>query len=297
MSRDAMDVEIRLKHGAARAEIKVMGAEPCTWSVAGRDLLWGGDARSWPQSAPILFPIVGRLRNGRVRIGGDVYAMGVHGFARLMPFAIVDRGEDHVRLMLTYNAETMAAYPFPFALAVDYRLTDTTFSATFAVTNPGDQPLPYALGFHPGFRWPFAEGMPEQYVVAFAEQEHAEVPIITTDGLFSSQRRLVPLEDRSLPLSHALMANEALCFLNARSKSVRFVAPDGSAIGVATENFPHIALWSRPPAPFLCVESWTGHGDPDDFDGELSAKPSMRLLAPGAHALHAVHLSFREAGS
>jgi galactose mutarotase-like enzyme len=273
-----------------------MGAEPCAWSVAGRDLLWPGDPRSWPQSSPILFPIVGHLRHGRARIRGEMYAMGVHGFARSKAFTVVERAANRVRLTLAHDAETMAAYPFPFALTVDYRLTDTTLSAGFTVTNPSAEPLPYALGFHPGFLWPFAGGAPEQYALVFGEDEAAEVPVITADGLFSSQRRSVPLDGKSLPLSRDLMADEALCFLDARSKSVRFVAPDGSAIDVATDNFPHIALWSRPPASFLCIESWTGYGDPEDFDGDLSDKPSMQFLAPGAHAKHAVHLSFRGDG-
>lgn len=293
--RDTRDAEIRLQHSAAVAAIKTLGGEPCAWSVAGRDLLWHGDARSWPQSAPILFPIVGRLRHGRLRIGSDVFSMGVHGFARSKPFTVVARAADHVRLTLTPDAETMAAYPFPFALTVDYRLTERTLSAEFTVDNPGDRPLPYALGFHPGFRWPFAGGKPEQYSVVFEQEEIAEVPVITADGLISRERRSVPLTRRSLPLSLDLMANEALCFLHARSRSVRFVAPDGSAIDVATEGFPHIALWSRPPAPFLCIESWTGHADPDDFEGDITSKPSMRYLAPGARARHVVHLSFREA--
>lgn len=295
--RDVMDAEIRLEHGAAVAVVKMIGGEPCAWSVAGRDLLWHGDARSWPQSAPILFPIVGRLRHGRVRIGSNVFAMGVHGFARSLPFTVVERAADHVRMALRHDAETMMVYPFPFALTVDYRLTDTTFSAEFTVDNPGDGTLPYALGFHPGFRWPFAGGKPEQYAIAFEQDETAEVPVITADGLISRKRRPVPLTGKSLPLSHDLMANEALCFLHARSRAVRFVAPDGSAIGVATEDFPHIALWSRPPAPFLCIESWTGHADPDGFEGDITSKPSMRLLAPGARARHAAHLSYHEAGA
>jgi galactose mutarotase-like enzyme len=294
---DPDESEIRLMHGAAAAAIRLVGAEPVAWSVNGRDLLWGGDPQWWAHCAPILFPIVGRLRGGRVRIGDGVHAMGVHGFARGMPFTVVDRAADHVRLRLAQNAETRAAYPFPFSLTVDYRLTDATLSAVFDVSNPGDEPLPYALGFHPGFRWPFAGGRPEEYAVVFADEEQAEVPVITADGLFSSRQRPVPFDGKRLPLSHELMSNEALCFLDARSTEARFVAPDGTSIGVAVEDFPHLALWSRPPAPFLCIESWTGFGDADDFAGDITTKPSMRMLAPGGEARHAAHLSFAEARS
>ena len=294
-SLDPVESEIRLAHGAAVAVIKLVGAEPVAWSVNGRDLLWRGDARWWVQSAPILFPIVGRLRGGRVRIGADVHAMAIHGFARAMPFAVVERAADRVRLVLTQNAETLASYPFPFSLTLDYRLSDTTLSVAFVLSNPGEAPLPYALGFHPGFRWPFAGGDPEAYAVVFGEEERAEVPVITADGLFSGAQRTVPLVEKRLLLSHDLMSDEALCFLHARSKDVRFVAPDGTSIGVTAEDFPHFALWSRPPGPFLCIESWTGFGDPEDFEGDITAKPSMRCLAPGGEARHAVHMDFDEA--
>jgi galactose mutarotase-like enzyme len=50
------------------------------------------------------------------------------------------------------------------------------------------------------------------------------------------------------------------------------------------ENFPHIALWSRPGAPFLCLEAWSGHGDPEGFSGDIFAKPSMQRLNPGESA-------------
>jgi hypothetical protein len=98
-----------------------------------------------------------------------------------------------------------------------------------------------------------------------------------------------------LLLSEDLLANEALCFLNARSRSLRFVAPDGAAIRLELQDFPHIALWSRPPASFLCIEAWTGYGDPEGFAGDISAKPSMRFLPAGARAEHAIRLTYEEA--
>ena len=83
--------------------------------------------------------------------------------------------------------------------------------------------------------------------------------------------------------------------INYGFEKVRFVAPDGTSIRVTAEDFPHLALWSRPPGPFLCIESWTGFGDLDDFEGDITTKPSMRCLAPGGEARHAVQLSVHEA--
>jgi galactose mutarotase-like enzyme len=282
----------RLSLGNDRAEVRLAGGELVAWSVAGRDLLWRMDSAVWPGTAPILFPIVGWARNGVISIDGRAYPMGVHGFAAASPFAVVTKEDDAVCLRLADSPATRAVFPFAFRLDVAYRLAAGQLAVTFTVVNTGEEPLPYALGWHPGFAWPFASGRRDQYAIAFDRPERPEVPAITDGGLFSVRRRPVPLAGRHLPLSEELMANEALCFLEARSRSLRFVAPDGAAIRLELQDFPHIALWSRPPAPFLCIEAWTGHGDPDGFAGDLRDKPSMRLLPPGAVAEHGVRLTF-----
>ena len=122
------------------------------------------------------------------------------------------------------------------------------------------------------------------------------MPVISAAGLMSSAQRSVPLVDRRLPLIAALFEQEALCFLDARSRSLRFESPDGAAIVVAVQDFPHWALWSMPGAPFVCIEAWTGLPDAEDFDGELADKRSMRHLAPGAMSEHRINLSFQPAG-
>ena len=131
----------------------------------------------------------------------------------------------------------------------------------------------YACGLHPGFRWPFAGGAPSDYTITFGERESAAVPEISADGLFTRQTRRVPLDGRRLELSPELMAREALCFLDAKSRSLRFGhASSGAAIEATFDDFPHIALWSRSPGRFLCIETWTGHGDFVDASGNLLAK-------------------------
>lgn len=268
------------------------GGELVAWRVAGRDLLWTANPSIWPRTSPILFPIVGWARNGAISVDGRTYPMGVHGFAASSAFAPVVQEDAALCLRLTDNPQTRSVFPFAFQLDVAYRLAARQLAVTFTVTNTGEDSLPYALGWHPGFAWPFAAGRRDQYAIAFEQPERPEVPVIAAGGLFTDRRRPIPFAGRQLPLSDELMANEALCFLDARSRSLRFVAPDGAAIRLELQDFAHIALWSRPPAPFLCIEAWTGHGDPEDFAGDIRDKPSMRFLAPGAASEHGVRLSY-----
>lgn len=291
-----MTDSVRLISGNDEATILSLGAEAVEWKVEGKNLLWTADPAIWARTSPVLFPIVGRARNGHISVDGRSYPMGIHGFAASSLFEVIDRSEDVVRLRLVDNEATRAAFPFPFRLDVGYRLAPGSLIVSFAVENPGAAPLPYALGLHPGFVWPFARGQRDDYRIEFEHAERAEVPVITPQGLFSSKPRPVPMTGRFLRLSEDLMSREALCFLGARSRWIRFVAPDGAAIRMEMENFSHFALWSRAGAPFLSMECWTGYGDPHDFQGDITGKPSMRLLASGAVERHVIRMTCENAG-
>ena len=197
-------------------------------------------------------------------------------------------------LVLVDSAHTRALFPFAFRLSVTFTLTPDSLDCSLVVSNSGGKILPYAIGQHPGFAWPLA-GSSAAHRIVFAEPEPPRVPVIVPGGLFSSSTRPVPLADRELALDAALFAQEALCFLNARSTALIYDNGDGTRLGVAHTNMAHLALWARPPAPFLCIESWTGHGDPEDFAGDLRDKPSMLLLEPGQQGCHGARYSLTHA--
>lgn len=283
---------ITLARDGQRATVSLTGAELKAWSVDGHDLLWPGDTAWWDRSAPILFPIVGWAKDGRIRVDGVARPMGVHGFAASSRFALLAQDAASCTLDLAADNGTSAVYPFAFRLTVTHELTDTGLVTSLAVTNEGDRPMPYAMGLHPGFRWPLSGDRRDGHAVLFAEAEEPAVPVIAAGGLLTEDRRPVPLDGCRLALTDEVFAAEALCFLNARSRSWSLVAPDGACLSMTLEGFPHLALWSKPGAPFLCLEAWTGHGDPVGFAGDLADKPSMRLLAPGARDTARMSLAF-----
>jgi galactose mutarotase-like enzyme len=283
---------IRLENTVARAEIDPLGAELRRWAVGDTPLIWAPDPAIWADTAPILFPIVGWTRGGGVEVAGRRYPLGLHGFARTMTFRVLEQWPTHARLGLAASPASRALYPFDWSLEVRYTLDGAALEVRIVVCNLGDGPMPYACGLHPGFRWPFAGGMPDDYEIVFAERESSSVPVISAEGLFTRQSRRLPLDGRRLALSPALLSREALCFLDARSRGLRFAHPSGAAIDVSLEDFPHIALWSRPPGRFLSIEAWTGFGDRVDADGDLFEKDSMRHLPAGAQATHAAKFSF-----
>jgi galactose mutarotase-like enzyme len=285
---------IELACGPARATVALAGAEARSWRVAGRDLLWPGDPAIWADISPILYPVVGWTHDG-ARVAGRRYALGLHGFARFETFAVESAEPDFVRLVLGDNERTRVVYPFAFAFAVEHRLSEDGLAMALEIANPGGEPAPYACGLHPGFRWPLGEKGRDGAFVRFEKPERSEVPAIAPGGLVSEATKPLPLNGRDLPLSDALFANDALCFLDCASRSLAFHDASGASIAMEFPDFQHAALWTRPGAPFICLEAWTGYSDPDGFDGELFDKPSMRVLAPGARVRHAARFVYREA--
>ena len=268
---------IELEAGPSRLVIAEVGAEARAWRVGDVDLLWPGDPAIWDQISPVLYPVVGWTRDG-ARVGGKHYDLGLHGFAARADFVVEMLERDFARLVAHDEAWTRKIYPFAFRLAIEYRLAPTSLEIVIEVANPGDAPAPYACGLHPGFRWPFAGGSREGARVRFEKPETGEVPTVAPGGLIGTGKRRVPMEGRDLPLSNELFAKDAVCFLSPESRSLRFEQANGSAIEMDFSGFPHAALWMRPGAPFLCLETWTGYSDPEGFTGDLFEKPSMRVL-------------------
>lgn len=283
---------VEISDDRSHARIALHGGELVSWRAGGIELIWTPDATIWDRTSPVLFPVVGWCRDGQIRVGGESYPMGVHGFAAHCSFEMTERTSSQVTLLLRDSAATRVHYPFVFELAVTYAFRGASLCIELTVRNTGKSDVPYACGVHPGFRWPFAGGAREDYRIEFQKPERPEVPVIAPGGLFSDEMRPIQLHSNVLQLTGDTFAREALCFLNARSTSLAIVSAGGVRLAAEFENFPHIALWSKQQAPFLCVEAWTGHGDPAGFAGELADKPSMLMLAPKTEGRHRAAFSF-----
>lgn len=272
---------VSLVSGDARAEVSLVGAEPKRWTVGDRALLWSGDPAWWGGVAPVLFPVCGAPRGGRVRHGAQTVDMPLHGFAKDAAFAVADHGQDCLVLRLSDNADTRAIYPYGFDLTISYRLTPDSLHQRFHLRNTGSEPLPYSLGTHPGFMLPGGTG-----TILFDRPESGQVPILH-DRLFSDRMQPSGVAGRALGLTPALFDRVgSLCLLDAASRGLELRDTAGHALRVAFEGFPHIVLWAPPGAPFVAIEGWTGHGDPVGYDGDFADRPSTIILAPGESRDH-----------
>lgn len=275
------------------AEINPHGAE--LWRLRdseGRDLLWDGDPAFWTGRAPILFPVIGCVAGGVVRVDGQTYPMPKHGFARGRTWAVVDRQPASVTLRLEADDETRASYPFDFRLDLRFAIEGETLDVVATLTNPADIELPASLGFHPALRWPLPWGAPrDAHLVRFARDEPAPIRRIDRDGLVRPAPEPTPVVGTDLHPEDRLFEDDALIFDRLASRSLLYGAPDASALGVSFPAMPELGIWTKPGAGYLCIEPWAGIADPQGYAGELRDKPGIVRVPPRSDHIFAMRIA------
>jgi len=275
-----MNSNLILNNDVLRAEIAPLGAELVRLQDAtGADWLHDGDPVWWNGRSPLLFPMVGRAAGDRIRVEGEAYDLPQHGFARRSLFEVVEAAPQRALLRLTDNENTRRGYPFAFRLDLAYALDGATLNVVATLVNADDKPLPCAFGFHPAFRWPLPGGK-GAHEVRFERPEPAPIRRLD-DGLIDPREFPNPAASGTLALQPGLFDAGALIFDKLDSRRVAFGPPGGPEVAVSFPGLPHFALWTKPGAPYLCLEPWQGFAAPVGYDGDFSERPGVVVLAPG----------------
>jgi galactose mutarotase-like enzyme len=266
------------------AEIDPRGAQlSILRDRAGRDLLWNGDPSVWAGRAPLLFPIVGVLAGGSYRLGSARYALSRHGFARDKEFTRESASAATAVFVLRPDASTLAVFPFQFELLARYQLDGATLSVSTEIRNRGDVDMPASFGYHPGFRWPLPYGEARAaHAVQFETDEPGTVRRIDANGLLTPTRHPTPIQGRRLPLSDALFGDDVLILDEVRSRSVIYGGGQGPKLRIAFPDAAYLGLWTKPGAPFICIEPWHGITDSQGFAGDFREKAGVFVLKGGA---------------
>ncbi len=250
---------------------------------SGVERMWSGDKRYWDRHAPVLFPIIGSLKNNRYRVGGKSYEMSQHGFARNMGFTLLHKDATSLLYELQHSEETLAVYPFRFVFQIGYCLSGNKVSVHYSVMNPHVKQMFFSLGGHPGFACPVENGESfSDYYIEFEKKETS--PRLTVENsLFTGETEQFLKDDDTINLSHKLFSDDALVFKNLKSRWIALKsAKSDRSVRVEFRGFPYLGIWSaKGKAPFLCIEPWFGLADSSDFDGDLSEKEGIESLESG----------------
>lgn len=271
----------RISNDHLTVEVSSLGAEMQSIVTAdGQSWLWHGDAAFWAGRSPILFPIVGRAPEDHISVDGKRHPMGQHGFARRSEFDLVAQGDDFCRYDLTAGPTSKVVFPFAFRLELEHRVEGRGVTVTAQVTNEDHRPMPFGIGFHPAFVWPLPGSEGAEHSVQL--DNGGEPKLVRLEGgLVRPERLASPFEQGRLVLDHALFREDAMLFPEGAGAGLRYAGGD-KAVRLTWENLPNLALWSKPGAPFVCLEPW--HGTAAEVGGSdaLDERPYSVVLGPGA---------------
>lgn len=275
---------ITIASDALSAAINPLGAE--LWSLKdaeGRELMTDADPAFWTGHAPLLFPFVGRLRGDVYRLDGREYAQPQHGFARRMPFALIEQRSEAVLFRLEADASTRGHYPFDFRLDMHFALVASTLMMTATVTNQGEADMPFSFGYHPAFAWPLPYGaVAEDHRVIFEKAELAPIRKVGHEpGLIALESVSSPVDGDVLSPTYEMFAGDALIWDDLQSRSLTWGAPGALSLRIDFPDTPWLGLWQKPGAHYLCVEPWAGMADPVGFTGDVWEKPGIMRLISG----------------
>ena len=282
---------ISISSNSLTASIDTMGAQLMSLRKGESEYLWQGDSNWWPRRAPILFPIVGVLKDSKAESAEGTISLARHGLARLNQFEVVEQSPSSVTLQLKSTEETRKSYPYDFELKLIFSVAGDTLTQTYEVTNPANVVLPFTLGAHPAFNIPIPgveAASLDQYYLLFTHSWTSYGPSITDDGLcdYTTPQKLI-VDSDTLPLSWELIDCEKTITLEDVPDRRITLAANAEAssethgIQIDFEGFDYLGIWSAAPGcPFVALEPWCGIADTVDCDGIFEHKPGIISLEP-----------------
>jgi galactose mutarotase-like enzyme len=277
-------MSVVLENQEIKVSVKPAGAELTSLfnKRNNKEYLWNADDKVWGRHAPILFPIVGKLKDQKYTYEGRQYTLPQHGFARDMNFEVVESSSSSVAFQLTATEDSLKNYPFKFLLEVRYELKESSVDVKYSVRNLDSKSLPFSLGAHPGFNCPIGEDEQyEDYFFEFEKEEELSTWLLN-EGLLSGETISLGKTNK-IYLTKELFQNDALVFKHLQSEKVTLKSSkSNNSIALTFPGFPYLGLWTKPgTSKFVCIEPWCGIADGVGASGNILQKEGIRVLEIG----------------
>ncbi|WP_301156080.1 aldose 1-epimerase family protein [Gordonibacter sp. RACS_AR68] len=287
-----------LENDALAVRISSKGAELQSVVCEGIERMWSGDPAVWGRRAPLLFPLIGRLRDGWYANGGERVDAPMHGFCRDRAFAAEQVSGTHARFETTSDEGTRAVFPFDFLLRVDFSLEGATIVKTHTVENAGEVPMPFELGGHEAYETRLLPGeRMADYYVRFEGADALGMFDMDEEGILALPKIEVPLEDGRLTKTPEQLGIDTVVLENVPGGRVVLAsAANPHEVEVEFPDFPYLGIWTKAgqaDARYLCLEPWSALPDAHFSPRELAERPGVRVLAPGERATLAYRMTFR----
>lgn len=274
-----------IENNFLRVSIQAKGAELSSIYHKALELeyMWGGDPAFWAKRSPVLFPIVGGLKNNTYFFNNRAYQLPRHGFAREKYFSVTAQSTNSITFSLLYDEETMLVYPFLFELEILYKLNENELTVSYTVKNLMNDGIYFSIGGHPAFKVPLLEDtIYSDYYLQFNSGEKAKRWPVSPDGLIEEEPISFFKDDSIIVLKKELFLEDALVFKDLQSNSVSLKSTKHEhGLDFNFAGFPYMGIWAAKNADFVCIEPWCGIADGVLADQQLKNKEGINRLAKG----------------
>lgn len=270
-----------LKYGNVEISVADRGAELRSYKVNGEEFMWGRKPEFWAASSPVLFPFVGSIKNGAYSYNGKEYKISTrHGFARTEDFELVEKTENSLKFRFSSNRETLEKYPFEFELFITYTIAGNTLEIGYNVVNKNDSDMYFSLGTHPAFALDVNDDIKlSDYYLEFEKNETSQKYKLSDNGLVFDEKADCLNNESKLQITETVFDNDAIVFDDLKSEKVTIKnSKNSKELSVEYKGFPYIAFWSKPKAPYVCIEPWYGISDFENASGKLEEKKGILKL-------------------
>jgi len=276
-----------IQSDALQVDVNPIGAE--LFSIRSKktdtEFLWQGDPTWWEGRAPILFPIVCRMKDGAYIYKGKRYDMPLHGFIRGAKLATTGAKDSKIVFEYSDNDETRKIYPFAFLFTVMYEVIENRLGITYSVENRSDCTMYFSTGAHEAYKCPRETGeLFEDYYLEFDCDSTYISELYTDEGLLNGKTKTIIENGRVIPLKAETFAdNDTLVFKNVPSSRIFLKSKKSTAVlEVDYEDAPHLGIWKKAGAPYICIEPWHGLPDEAAHDGRIENKLGIVTLQAGS---------------
>ena len=272
-----------IKNEYLEAGIKGVGAELISLKDnEGVEYIWQRDPAYWNEASPVLFPIVGNLRDKKTIINNKTYYMNIHGFLKDQSFEVLHHTETKLSLVNTYNEETLNMYPFKYKIIITYSLNHKSLRTNYYIINEYEDLLPFNIGGHPGFNCPiYPTETFSDYSINFEFKETFFSPKVEANGTLNFDNPARTHQNlKKLKLDHNLFNIDTIIIPRIKSKKVSLLNKKNKGICFYFPSFITFAIWSPygKQAPFVCLEPWIGYGDRHDTNYDFMSKDNLIVL-------------------
>ncbi|MES2417141.1 MAG: aldose 1-epimerase family protein [Bacteroidota bacterium] len=279
-----MVISIANEHLKATFATKGAELQQLTGIDSGTEFLWSGDANYWAKFSPVLFPIIGTLKDNTYLFENKAYHLPRHGFARDLDFEFEQIANNEILFTLHHTEETLKVYPFEFKLNLRYFLKGASLCCIYTVFNPAQKEMLFSIGAHPAFAAPLnQQGTYTDYFLEFNKDKELTYHHIV-DNLISDQTSTLKLNKGRLFLKHDLFYDDALVFKNLKSDSILLMnTRNYNGLNFKFKDFPYFGIWAAKDADFVCLEPWCGIADTINHQQQLRDKEGIMTLAAKGH--------------